>query len=233
MILNYTELGNEFRTTRMAAIGGSLGAGKTLFVHDLVEPLLRRGYKYVTNYRCAWADNPLDVLPDEYGARHAVVVVDEGGIYLRKYRDVARLSMIARKLDIYLVFAGRKLPHKDLCELTIYPWIDLWSQFLLPVKVWKGVVDASKQYAFYIFQALWWQHYGLYSTLDPGAPADAILRVVDDWTRYYFSRWGYDLSSLAAAIEALSVGGDDAASVDTSKAASTPVIPLLGRKGKG
>lgn len=232
MILNYTELGNEFRTSRMIAIAGNLGAGKTLIVHDVVRPLLEKGYRYITNYRCVWADNPEDVKPDEFGARHAVIVIDEGGIYLRKFRDVARLSMIARKLDIYLVFSGRKLPHKDLCELTLFPWLDLWSQFLIPIKIWKGVVDASKQYAFFVFQSFWWQNYGLYSTLDPGAPAEAIIEIVQRWTKEYFARWGYDVHALEKAINALSSFSDDTTEGDSPKISSTPIISLPGRKSK-
>lgn len=180
----------ELYQTRIVCITGSLGSGKTLITHEISEPFLRDGYKFVTNFKSAWVDEPDMIEMREKGDQvHAVVVVDEGGLYVRSFEDVKRLSSFARKLDMYILFSGKKLPHVDLQELRLYLWFDLWKNLRIPLRVWRYDVqiDVTKSYHGYLWQTGWWAFYGLYSTLDPGSDAEEILKWVDSWIRRFGS----------------------------------------------
>ena len=182
----------EYEASRVLCFTGSLGSGKSLMSHMIAEKYLKEGYKLITNMASVWADDILEVHPDKKGQYHCIVILDEGGIYVRTAKTVQKIHTFARKLDTYLMFAGRKLPHEDLQEFTCALWFDFQKHFLLPLKVYKWEVWKSqgKRYSGYIWVTGMEKYYGVYSTLDPGDFPGSIVATFEIWTKIFFDKFG-------------------------------------------
>lgn len=181
----------ELDDNRILVITGRLSSGKTLLATELAERKLKKGYKLLSQFRCIWNDEYKDVLPDEHGKYHAVAIVDEGGLYFRSAKSASAVSSFAAKLDTYIIFSGRKLPHDDLCSLTCQVWFDFFKYFLIPVKVWRyDVANGKKTYSGYFVQTSWWHYWGVYDTLDPAGAPDQMVSWFKEATRIYFEHYG-------------------------------------------
>lgn len=195
----------EFEAERVLCFHGRLGSGKSLMAHAIAEYFLQRGYRLITNMSSAWADDPDDVRPLSNGQMKAVIILDEGGLYVRSFKTVQAISSFARKLDTYLIFSGKKLPHSDLQGLTISEWFNFEKHFLIPVKIYKWVVESSagKKYSGYVWCSGFKALYGLYSTFDPGGYPGEIVKWFEGWTVRFFERFGrsYQLHDVATGQE--------------------------------
>lgn len=202
MILYDSGFFAELNATRMACITGSLGSGKTLIAHEIAKPYLDKGYKFGGNISSAWLDRIEDIIPDNQGALKTFFVLDEAGMYVKSVGSATALAGFARKLDIYLLFCGRKLPHRDLTELRMYLWFDCWKNFYIPLWVWRWDVDVqgTKKYHGFVFQTGRGAYYGLYSTLDPADHPLTILKAIEAGTRNLFEIHGhkYEILDLAS-----------------------------------
>ncbi len=189
----------ELDDNRTLVITGRLSSGKTLLAVELAERYLRKGYKLISQISCVWNDDIKSVVADEAGKYKVVCIMDEGGLYFRSAKSASAVASFAAKVDSYIIFSGRKLPHGDLCSLSCQVWMDLMKYFLIPIKVWKYEVhNGSKRYSGKFVQTGWWLYYGIYDTLDPG---DNPSRLVD-WfkaaTKAYFERYDriYEISDV-------------------------------------
>ena len=190
----------------MVYITGRLGSGKTLFAVEIAERYLKKGYKLISQIACIWNDEIETMTMDEYGRRKVVAIFDELGLYFRTSKSAASISSFARKQQTYLVFSGRKAPHDDLCELTVQLWFDFFKWFWIPIKLWRyDKINGRKSYHGYIIQTAWWEHYGIYDTLDPGDNPEYIVEVFKTWTQEFFARYSrrYKISDVETG------GGDD------------------------
>jgi len=177
---------SEFYGSRMVAIEGKLGDGKTLLGLDIAEPLLKDGYKFISNMSCIWNDN-MEVLQK---SDKVVCAVDEGGTYLRSAEAVNKFSRFLRKIDYFLIMPCRKLPHEELCELTISPWFNFHKNFGLPFKLWRYDVRLGKKaYNGKILQVNWQAYYGLYSSIDPGDYPELIMQAIEVRTDALFKQF--------------------------------------------
>ena len=201
MILSDGGFFAELNATRIAVVTGSLGSGKTLIAHEIAKPYLDRGYKFAGNISSAWLDKLEDILPNEHGALKTFFVLDEAGMYVKSVGSATALAGFARKLDIYLLFCGRKLPHRDLTELRMYLWFDCWKNFYIPLWVWRYDVDVqgTKKYHGFLFQSARGCYYGLYSSLDPADHPLSVLKTIEAGTRNLFAIYGhkYEILDLA------------------------------------
>jgi hypothetical protein len=174
----------------MVYITGRLGSGKTLFAVEIAERYLKRGYKLISQINCIWNDDPATMTMDEHGRRKVVAIFDELGLYFRTQKSAGSISSFARKQQTYLIFSGRKAPHEDLCELTVQLWFDFFKWFLIPIKIWRyDKINGRKSYHGYIFQTCWWEHFGVYDTLDPGDFPEDIVNTFKTWTEEYFRKY--------------------------------------------
>lgn len=182
----------ELEQERIVCISGALGTGKTLLAHEIALPYIRQGYRFVTNTSSAWAHDWRKLQPvNEFGQMKIIADVDEGGLYVRTAKTASKLASFARKLDAYLIFSGKKLPHDDLQSLRIYLWFDFYKNFALPFKVFRYdvKVDTTKNYHGYVWQTAWQGFYGVYSTLDPGDYPEEILKAFEVYTETLFRRY--------------------------------------------
>jgi hypothetical protein len=180
----------EFQDCFMVYITGRLGSGKTLFATELAEYFLKRDYKLISQIACIWNDDISTMTMDEFGRRKVVAIFDELGLYFRTAKSAASISSFARKQWTYLIFAGRKAPHDDLCELTVQLWFDFMKWFWIPLKVWRyDKINGRKTYSGYIWQTAWWEYFGIYDTLDPGDNPEEIVKTFKTWTEEYFDHY--------------------------------------------
>lgn len=197
----FAELDDSF----MCYITGRLGSGKTLLAVELCERYLKRGYKMLSQISCVWNDDISSMRMDDYGRRKVVILIDEVGLYFRKAATAGSVSSFARKQDCYLIFAGRKAPHEDLCDLSLQLWFDFFKWFLIPLKVWRfDRINGRKTYHGYVWQFAWWEYYGVYDTLDPGDNPGLLVETVKKWTREFFERYNRKYS-----ISDVDTSGDD------------------------
>ena len=201
----------------MVYITGRLGSGKTLFAVEIAERYLKRGYKLISQIACIWNDDVDTMVMDEHGQRKVVAIFDELGLYFRTSKSASSISSFARKQRTYLIFSGRKAPHADLCELTVQLWFDFMKWFLIPIKIWRyDKENGRKTYHGYIVQTAWWEHFGVYDTLDPGDNPEEVVNLFKVWTEEFFRRYKrkYKISDVEKG------GGDDIDETSNEFAAS-------------
>jgi AAA+ ATPase superfamily predicted ATPase len=189
----------ELDDNRTLVITGRLSSGKTLLAMELAERKLRKGYKLISQTSCVWNDSIEDVVPDESGRYKFVAIIDEGGLYFRTQKSASAVSSFAAKIDSYVIFSGKKLPHADLCTLTCQVWFDFMKWFLLPFKIWRyDVYNGNKAYNGYFLQTGWWHYFGIYDTLDPGDNPEIIVDFFKKATSEFFARYGrkYQISDV-------------------------------------
>ena len=131
-----------------------------------------------------------------------VGLLDEGGLYARTSSTVKMLSAFLRKTKSILIFAGKKLPHEDLCDLKIYSWFDFQRNFALPFRLWRWdyAIQTTKKYSGYMVQTGWQDYYGIYSSEDPGDFPEAVVGFFDQRAKELFAKYGrtYRLSDVAS-----------------------------------
>jgi len=182
----YTELDDN----RILVITGRLSSGKSLLACELAERYLKKKYRLLSQTQCVWNDDFETVIPDDKGKLHTVIWMDEGGLQYRTSKASQALSSFAAKMDCYIIFSGKKMPHEDLCTLSCSVWFDFFKWFLIPIKIWRyDVTNNRKSYSGYFVQTSWWEYYGIYNTLDPGDAADDIHNFIKDKTQEYFARY--------------------------------------------
>jgi hypothetical protein len=186
----------EIEQSRVAVLTGRLGSGKTRLAIEIASHFLARGYRLITNVRCVWADEPrLDY-------ERVVLLVDEGGLWVRRATDAMKLAAYARKLGMVVLFSGKKLPHPDLCDLQIQLFLDFWKNFLLPFCLWRWEYypgGSVKPYGGFLLQVLPWWYNSVYDTIDPGKPPEQIIGYAFARAQALFARYGYNLPGLEIA----------------------------------
>jgi len=167
MLFGHQSFINELRENRTVYIGGRKSTGKTLLGLEIAEIFLKEGYRFVSNLSCIWNE---DYKNEYFGIDNDVIgFVDEGGIYTRTYKTVSGFTEFSRKTRSIVLFVGRKAPHEELCDFSVYPVWDMWKNLLIPIKIWGWeVFQRKKNYHGIFFQTGWQKYYGVYSSIDPG-----------------------------------------------------------------
>lgn len=229
----------ELEQERIICITGKLGTNKSLLAHVVAEPYLRKGYRFVTNMASVWAEPDWrNIKPIPPLMQYKIFAnVDEGGLYVRTFKTASALSSFARKLDSFICFSGKKLPHSDLCDFKLYLWFDFWKNFLIPVKVYRYDVrvETTKNYSGYVWFTGWSSYYGIYSTLDPGEFPEDIVEAFQTWTEQHFKLYGrtYKIQDVVAGSSEVVDMADIQNDMEKSARQASDAISLLERKSKG
>lgn len=160
MILG-SRLFEELDQERMICITGSLSGGKTRLAFDIALFYWRRGYRVFSNTVHNF-DNWTGV--EGYHLFKSFVVVDEPGEYVRQSKAASVITRSAGKADYYAIFAGKRLPHKNLQDIVIRPRFDFYQNYGIPLILWRAVVNADEKYKFVFLQAFPQLVHGTYST---------------------------------------------------------------------
>lgn len=192
---------SELKDTWMVYIGGRLGCGKSLLALDIAEYFLKSGKRRLfTNLSTVWNDDLPETINYESNSQPAVIIVDEGGLYIRSMDTVAELSSFSRKLDSILIVCGKREPHNEICELVIRPRFDFSRNLMLPIWLWRFDVEAEKQ-SYHGFLWQFWRQglFGIYDTVNPGQSPKIIVQAYKKYAEQLFKVYQneYELSDVA------------------------------------
>lgn len=181
-LFNHQILMGYLRNFRIVHLAGRYGGGKTALAFRLAYELLSSGdFRWcLSNIPCVFADDPSRVDVRD-GRVDAVVVLDEGGIFLKTTYDIDKFIAYLRKLNIVLLIPSVLPPSSRATFLSIERIFNGWS---LGLPVWfYGYTLRYGRAAFNGWFAWWGPHeiFGLYNTL--AYPED------DGGLSHYFVRW--------------------------------------------
>lgn|SRR5690554_3811753 len=156
------------QTFRVIWIGGRYGGGKTALAFRLAYELLDSGFSryLLSNCRSVWGDAPADVVLREGRYLDTVVILDEGGLFLRTGKDADDFLAFLRKLNVVLIVPSVKPPAPAVRMVSVQRTANLQS-IGLPAWVYTASVEYGRQRDRERF--LWWQPseiYGVYDTAD-------------------------------------------------------------------
>ncbi len=153
---------HELQDERMACIEGSLSAGKTRLSFDIALSFWRRGYRVLSNiphnYKGVKPHTKANLL------HRTFVILDEGGEYIREQTIASQITRTAGKANYFILFPGKKLPHKNLQGMIIVPRFNFLANFGIPLILWRANVRASTKYHFNFWQIFPQLVHGTYST---------------------------------------------------------------------
>lgn len=183
---------------RLVWLSGRFGGGKTLMAFAIAQQYLERGYRLVTNARTVWADAPDSVRLDVHGHLRAVVLLDEGGIYLKASVQVEQMCAYAAKMDVVYLIPSYWPPVRAAQVVTVQP---VWSLLYVGIPVtfykWQVRQGAMRDSGWFAF-ALPSKLYGVYSRNDPGADANVVVQWAVTRMQEFRRRWGHaDFHSLS------------------------------------
>jgi hypothetical protein len=164
---------NELDQERSVCITGALSGGKTRLAFDLALRYWRKGYKVNSNV----LHNFVPIAPDHKhgGLFRTFNIMDEGGEYIREAKVASLITRSAGKADYYMVFSGKRLPHKNLQDVIIKPRFDFWQNYGIPLILWRVTVATNDKYTFPLWQWLPSHLHGTFSTLSSSAGIEDIL----------------------------------------------------------
>lgn len=156
---------------RLVHIGGRFSGGKTSLAFLLAKHWLERGYRLVTNVKTVWADRLEDVRLRPGGYLDAVVIFDEGGLWLKRNSLVEAVAAYAAKMRLIFMIPSIFPPASRFRVLTIQP-VFTFRHLGLPVTYYRWRISIGERYDGGAF--LWVFPgrdgvYGVYSRQDPGA----------------------------------------------------------------
>lgn len=194
----------NIQSYRLVWIAGRTGGHKTSVAYKLAQPFLERGYRLITNNRCAWADDMEKVDLLDNGMLKAVVVLDEGGRYFKANQQIEMLASYPAKMDLIYLFPSFWPPTKAARLMTIQPIFNLLSAGI-PVVVykWRVRIEGFEDKGTF----LWWQPkeiYGIYSRQDPSEHAQGIIAYLQEKTEKYVTRFGRERGNIISEMEATS-----------------------------
>lgn len=169
---------DELDQERIICITGALSGGKSRLAFDLALYYWRKGFRVISNVPHNFdTDFITEKRQQQQHLENDFIILDEGGEYVREAKLASMITRSAGKANYYVIFSGKRLPHKNLQDIIIRPRFDFYQNFGIPLVLWKGTVNASERYNFPIWQFNPKKLHGTYSTLSSsGAITEIIAR---------------------------------------------------------
>lgn len=174
------QLVNQFR---IVWLQGSYGGGKTLGAYQLAHDLYATGrYRYILgNSNSVWTDSPENVVLRDGSFVDAIVILDEGGLFMRMSRDAEKFMIGLRKLNITILCPSVQPPSTRVKFLQMQR---IFNFQVLGLPLWlyqfRLNLGAEREKATF---GIWKpsQIFGIYDTLD--YPYDDLY--LSDWFEYW------------------------------------------------
>lgn len=180
MLLNGHMALGYIRNFRVVHISGRYGGGKTSLAYRIAyELVMKYKFRYIlSNVPSVWRDNPADVVLRDGNYMDAVLILDEGGLFLKNSSDTEALLAFMRKLNIVLIVPSVTDPAARLTFLQIERTLNLRS-WGLPAWIytmrWRGRFQQTKDWFAWVNPH---EIYGVYDTVDFAADDGGLT----DWT---------------------------------------------------
>ena len=216
---------------RLIWISGRFGGHKTALAFKIAERYLEKGYNLATNSKCVWADDIKDVNLNQYNQLHAVVVLDEGGLYFKSSRQIEQIAAYAAKMDVVYIIPSFFPPTKTAQVINIQPVVSLKATGL-PIIVYKWRIDIGsfkeKGWFLWVYPQ---EIYGIYSRQDPGDDPDLIIEWLIDQSDEYRRRYGREPNKVLK-LEAISEGDKILEASEIISGSADEFASLLDRKNR-
>jgi hypothetical protein len=176
---------------RLCWIGGRFGGGKTSLAFRLAQPFLERGYRLLTNIRTVWADSPDDIdFVDEFGHLRLVVIMDEGGLWLKRNAQVEAMAAYAAKMDVFYIVSSY-FPPASYFRIFKIKVLYGFRHIRIPVVFYRWSLRDVEGFADKGL-LIWWnpgEVYGVYSRQDPAADGNEIVDFMAQKVEEFRSRY--------------------------------------------
>ena len=141
---------------------------------DIALPFWNRGYRVLANVPHNFVNRTGNKDFDLY---KTVVIVDEGGEYIREAKDASLLTRPAGKANYYVIFSGKRMPHKNLQDIVVKPRFDFWKNYGIPLILWRAKVNADEKYIVPFWQLVPQLIHGTYSTKTSSGDITQLLQM--------------------------------------------------------
>lgn len=162
---------NELDQERILCITGALSGGKSRLAFDIALHYWRMNFRVLSNVPHNFVHNG----EDDFDLFKTFNIIDEGGEYVRAQKLASAITRSAGKANYYMVFAGKRLPHKELQQIIIKPRFDFWQNYGIPLILWRAHVNCDEKYKFPVWQYLPQNLHGTYSTLTSSGGIEQII----------------------------------------------------------
>jgi len=162
---------------------GSYGGGKTSACFDLAYQLYMTGrYRYILgNSNSVWTDSPEKVVLRDGSFVDAIVILDEGGLFMRLSTDADQFLLGLRKLNITILVPSVLPPSSRIKTLQIQRTFN-GNSFGLPFWLYDYRLNLGSEKEkdwFAIYKP--YEIFGIYDTLD--YPIDDLY--LSEWFDYW------------------------------------------------
>jgi hypothetical protein len=153
---------------RICWISGRFGGGKTALAYRAAYELVKSyGYRYVvSNIKDVWKE-PLDKIEILNDMADCVLIMDEGGIYLKYGRDVEEYLKLLRKLNIIILIPS-VMPPSNRIRFFKVKRISNLQRIGVPLWVYKWSI--SDGFESFSEQFYWWRPSEIFGVYDTKAP---------------------------------------------------------------
>jgi hypothetical protein len=180
---------------RVLHLDGRMGSGKTALAFRLAyEFVMKYGYRYIlSNVKSVWTDDPADVSLREGRYVDAVIILDEGGLFIENTRDAKEFVAYLRKLNIIIIVPSVEVPAERLRKLTCERTLNIEKMSGLPI--WWYELRLRRTGKQDITGSFWWwkpsEIYGIYDTLAYPGEGEDIRDFLKIWITAAKSDAGY------------------------------------------
>jgi hypothetical protein len=145
----------------------------------------------LTNVRSVWADDPsqLDFV-DEYGHLRLVVIMDEGGLWLKRNAQVEAMAAYAAKMDVVYIISSY-FPPASYFRIFKIKVLYGFRHIRIPLVFYRWSLRDVEGFADKGL-LIWWnpsEVYGVYSRQDPAADGNEIVdfmaNKVEEFRKHY------------------------------------------------
>jgi hypothetical protein len=187
MLINADNITRYARDYRVCTISGRFGGGKTSFAFRLAYELMRV-YKFryiVSNVQSVWNTpiNKIELRRTDYGLFvDAIMVLDEGGMFLDRPNEARSWLAYLRKLNVVLLIPTVIAPSLLMRTVTVQRVVN-GDALGLPFWFYRVILNSMTVRERDWF--LWWQPseiYGVYDTVGMPSEASDILAYLKKWT---------------------------------------------------
>lgn len=198
MLFRHESLVHAVRNYRVCYLGGRYGGGKTAFSFRLAYELMTNrafGFRYLlSNVGSVWATAPERVVLRDGVWADAVMILDEGGMFLDSPREAKQWLAYLRKLNIVLIIPSVIEPALIMRRCTVQR-LGNFQPYGVPLWHFGWRLDSHmlKQKSSFF----WWgfqEIFGIYDTLGMPADADKHLEFIEKWVKQASTTLGYNAS---------------------------------------
>lgn len=208
---------------KMVSLHGFVGSGKTALAFAIAQHLVEKyGYRYIfSNVKSVWNDNPLDVVLSEGRYVDAVLILDEGGLFIKNHKAAEEWLAGMRKINCCILIPSVvKLP--SLLQTVEIRRIANKQRLGIPSLTYQVTLDiGDKTYRQDDVLTFDWfrpsEIWGVYDTYGFPSTDDGLMGHIDKWIANITEQDGYHDTAKSRQIRSIFAGAttDEVSTVET------------------